>query len=73
MFLKTAKTQLKNFKEDVAGLICRGNAIIDFCATPILCEFEISHKERQELESMIQDIEKINATLKAIKNILDNE
>lgn len=73
MFLKIAETQLKFYKEEIASLIYKGDNIAEFCATPIMCEFEITNEEKQKLQKMINEVEKITKTLKQVKNILETD
>lgn len=68
MFLKTTKIQLKLYEEELINLIGKCDAIIQFCATPILCKnLKIPGKDKKELETIVAKMKLISCKLEDIK------
>ena len=72
MFLKIAKEQTNDYKENLKPLIYQGNNIIEFCSTPILDNsMRISKYKTQELKKIISTIQKTTKSLEEILKLYE--
>ena len=72
MFLKIAKEQTNDYKENLKTLIYQGNNIIEFCSTPILDnKMRISKYKTQELKKIISTIQKTTNSLEEILKLYE--
>ncbi len=71
VFLDIAKEQYEYYQENVFYLIAKGDTIMEFCLTPIINNMNVSKKEKEKLQEIVDTVNQIKQQLVNIKEKID--